>query len=84
VLTDGRSNPRPASEAEAAAGRAKAAGVTVFTIGLGEDVDAEALAAMAAPGGRFYRAPSAGDLGGIYAEVAGAIPCPAGAFWGGR
>lgn len=84
VLTDGRSNPRPASEAEAAAGRAKAAGVTVFTIGLGEDVDAEALAAMAAPGGRFYRAPSAGELGGIYAEVAGAIPCPAGAFWGGR
>ncbi len=44
LLTDGRSNPRPASEAVARAGEAKAAGMTVFTIGLGADIDVEALA----------------------------------------
>ncbi|MEO8338264.1 MAG: vWA domain-containing protein [Nitrospirota bacterium] len=84
VLTDGRSNPRPASDAVTAAARLKATGVTLFTIGLGDDVDTAALSAMAAPTGRFAHAPTAADLETIYADVAGAIPCPPGAFWGGR
>lgn len=31
-----------------------------------------------------YRAPDAEDLADIYRAIAVAIPCPAGAFWGGR
>jgi Ca-activated chloride channel family protein len=54
LLTDGRSNPQPVSEAVARAAEAKAAGVMIYTIGLGAEVEAVAL------------------------------PCPAGAFWGGR
>jgi uncharacterized protein YegL len=84
LLTDGRSNPRPAAEAVMRAGEAKAAGVTVFTIGLGADIDTEALAAIASRPGYFYWAPDGEALAGIYRQIAVALPCPAGAFWGGR
>jgi len=82
LLTDGRSNPRPAEEAVAVAMEAKGRGVVVFTIGLGDELDDEALAAMASPGG-YHRAPGAEALAEIYRQVAGAIPCPAEDFWAG-
>lgn len=84
LLTDGRSNPQPVSEAVARAGEAKAAGVVVYTIGLGAEVDAEALAAIASRPEGYFAAPEAEALAGIYAQIATALPCPAGAFWGGR
>lgn len=84
VLTDGRSNPRPASEAVERAAVAKAQGVVVFTIGLGDDLDVDALLAMASRPEFAYRAPDAEDLADIYRAIAVAIPCPAGTFWGGR
>jgi len=84
LLTDGRSNPRPVAEAEAVAEAAKADGIVVFTIGLGADIDAEALLRMASRPAFAYRAPSADDLAAIYRAVAGAIPCPASSWWGGR
>lgn len=84
VLTDGRSNPRPVAEAVARAAEAKGRGVVVFTIGLGGDLDAEALLAMASRPNYAYRAPDAEDLATIYRAIAVAIPCPPGAFWGGR
>jgi len=84
LLTDGRANPVPIESAVAEADAAKAAGVTVFTIGLGEDLDADGLAAMASTAERFLRAPDAEDLAAAYAEVARSIPCPASAWWGGR
>jgi Mg-chelatase subunit ChlD len=84
LLTDGRSNPRPASEAARRAGEAKAAGVTVFTIGLGTDVEAEALAAIASRPEWYFGAPDGEALAEIYRAIAVALPCPAGAFWGGR
>ena len=84
LLTDGRSNPRPIAEAEVAAAMARARGIVVFTIALGEDVDAEALRRMASEPAFAFRAPTADDLAAIYGAVAGAIPCPAGAYWGGR
>ncbi|MCC7019898.1 MAG: VWA domain-containing protein [Ardenticatenales bacterium] len=84
LLTDGRSNPRPVAEAEAAAATARARGIVVFTIALGDDVDAEALARMASRPAFAFRAPTADDLAAIYGAVAGAIPCPAGGHWGGR
>jgi Mg-chelatase subunit ChlD len=81
LLTDGRSNPRPASEAVAAADAARAAGITVFTIGLGDGIDRDALQSMAGATGAFYHAPDATDLAGIYERIAVAIPCPGVTYW---
>jgi hypothetical protein len=84
VLTDGRANPVPVSVAEGEAQTAKDAGIVLFTIGLGDDLDVEALRRMASRPAYFYAAPDAEDLADIYRGIAVAIPCPAGAFWGGR
>jgi len=84
LLTDGRANPVPIEAAVSEADLTKAAGVTVFTIGLGEDIDAEGLAAMASMASGFLRAPDAEDLAAVYAQVARSIPCLASAWWGGR
>ena len=84
VLTDGRANPDSPELAVAEAGEAKAAQVTVFTIGLGNELDNDALGRMASKREYYYRAPTAGDLEGIYREVAVTIPCPAESFWGRR
>jgi len=81
LLTDGQSNPRPASEAVDAAAAAKAAGVTVFTIGLGAELDEDALRAIASRPEYNYRAPDAADLEAIYRRIAVTIPCPGQTFW---
>jgi Mg-chelatase subunit ChlD len=84
VLTDGLSNPRPASEAVAQADQAKKAGVVVYTIGLGDTLDFEALRQIASAPEFFYRAPDAEDLADIYRQIAVEIPCPKEEFWGRR
>ncbi|HQZ72255.1 MAG TPA: VWA domain-containing protein, partial [Anaerolineae bacterium] len=82
--TDGRSNPRPVADAEASAAVAKAAGVMVFTIGIGDDLDAEALAKIASRPEFFFRALDAEVLSEIYRAIAVSIPCPPDSFWGRR
>jgi len=67
---------------EAAA--AQAAGVTVFTIGLGTDLDLEPQLQMASQPAYFHRAPDGEDLQAIYKAIAVAIPCLPEHFWGGR
>jgi hypothetical protein len=84
VLTDGRANPVGPEAAVAEAQIAKDAGALLFTIGLGDDLDDAALAAIASRPSWAYRTPNAGDLIAIYERIGGAIPCPADAFWGGR
>jgi Mg-chelatase subunit ChlD len=84
VLTDGRNNPVPVEEAVSEAARAKAAGNILFTVGLGPDVEAAALAAMASRPDYAYLTPDAAALAGIYEAIAVTIPCPAEAFWGRR
>lgn len=84
LLTDGRSNPQPVAEAIAAAMAAKQHGVVIFTVGLGDDLDVEALGAMASQPDYFRTAASATDLAAIYRDIAGLLPCPADAFWGNR
>jgi hypothetical protein len=64
--------------------RAKEAGVLVFTVGLGQDLDVAALAAIASRPAYYFRAPDAEALDAIYRTIAVAVPCPASAFWGGR
>ncbi len=77
VLTDGRNNPEPVASAVAAAAAAKAAGMRVFTIGLGDDIEADALAEMASAPDDFFVAPDGEDLAAIYRAIAGAVkPCP--------
>lgn len=84
VLTDGMSNPRPASEAVEVARQAKTDAVIVITVGLGEVLDVNALREMASSDEYFYRAPNAEDLASIYEGLAAVIPCPAEGFWGHR
>jgi Mg-chelatase subunit ChlD len=84
LLTDGKSNPRPASEAVAVAQGLRASGVVIFAIGVGEDLDDTALAAIASRPEYFYRAPNAEALETIYRAVAVLVPCPPASFWGGR
>lgn len=84
LLTDGRANPDPPSLAVARAQAAKAAGIVVFTVALGGDVDADALRTMATAPEFFFTAVDGAALGGIFSRIAGSIPCPAAAFWGGR
>jgi Mg-chelatase subunit ChlD len=84
VLTDGRANPVGPEAAVARAAEAKAAGIVVFTVGLGDTLDVEALRHMASRPGYFYQAPDGEDLAEIYSEIAVEIPCPPGAFWGRR
>ncbi len=84
VLTDGKANPVGPDAAVREAGRAKDAGTIVFSIGLGEDLDLEALRAMASKPTYFYRAPDAEDLADIYRQIAVEIPCPVHEYWGQR
>jgi len=76
LLTDGRSNPEPADVAIASAAAAKADGILIVTIGLGDDVDADALRAIASNPAYYYPAPAADDLERIYREVAERVACP--------
>jgi Mg-chelatase subunit ChlD len=84
VLTDGRSNPDPVSLAVEQARLAKDEGVVVFTIGLGNEIDTDALQEMATTPEQFYHAPTADELADIYRQIAVEIPCPKEEFWGRR
>jgi Mg-chelatase subunit ChlD/DNA-binding beta-propeller fold protein YncE len=84
LLTDGRM-PEPA-EALRIAGEARAAGVRLYAIGLGaeSDVDLPVLVRLAGDADRAFLAPRPEDLAGIYAQVAGEVPCPPDIYWGRR
>jgi Mg-chelatase subunit ChlD len=81
LLTDGRADPGPVSLALSAAEAAKADGITVFTVGIGDRIDAVSLQAMASSPGHYVHAPDGEDLPAAYAHVRGVIPCPQSAFW---
>lgn len=74
LLTDGRSDPDPASLAIAQARAAQADGIVVVAVGLGADIDRASLEQMASPG-QFHLAPDAEDLAGLYRRLAAAMPC---------
>lgn len=81
VLSDGISNPDPVRYALDAAKAAKEDGIAIYTVGLGEDIEVEALTEMASRPGMYYHAPDGEDLGPIYEEIAHEIPCPPSAYW---
>jgi Mg-chelatase subunit ChlD len=84
LLTDGRPDGGTVEATLAAAGAAKARGVALFTIGLGDDVDADLLRRIASRPEDYAQAPDAAALQAIYESLAAALPCPGGAEWGGR
>ena len=84
LLTDGRSNPVPVSQALDAAEAARREGITLYTVGLGDECETEALREMASRPECFHYAPDGEDLSAIYAELAAWIPCSPDQFWGRR
>ncbi len=59
-----------------AATHAKAAGITLYTIGLGENVNQTILQNIATTAtNHYYYAPSTADLTAIYTEIAASLPC---------
>lgn len=76
VLTDGRANPVPVSEAVARASEAKVSGIRIFTIGLGADLDVDALRTMATKPSDFFQTTDASTLASIYRQVAFSLSCP--------
>jgi len=83
LLTDGRQSENPAA-AVAAATQLRGEGIEIWAIGLGGDVDAASLAAMAGDQGRVRLAPQPTDLAEIYAVIARILPCRADDYWARR
>ncbi len=75
LLTDGQAEPEARERALSEAALAREAGIVVFTIGLGGDVDAAALEAIAGYPERYFEAPTAAELGRIYEAIVDLIPC---------
>jgi len=72
LLTDGRptSGNTKADDIIDLAVSANATGIRIYTIGLGNDVDANLLSSIAnATGGKYYFAPTSADLQAIYPEI---------------
>lgn len=82
LLTDGRQDEGVAHAIDLATA-ARGAGKVIFAIGLGSDVDLPFLDALAG-GARTFLAPGPADLGRIYAQIAGEVPCPPEVYWGRR
>jgi len=83
LLTDGRQEEGAARALDLAM-QARGAATAIFTIGLGGDVDVAFLLALAGGPARQFLAPGPADLGRIYAQIAGQVPCPPEVYWGGR
>ena len=80
LLTDGIHAGEPGAD-RAAAAAVRDAGIALYAIGLGADVDEDALQEMAGSRSRYYFAPDSSSLAEIYHEVAKAIECPSGRYW---
>ncbi len=80
LLTDGRQTGTPGAELVAAAS-VRAAGVALYVIGLGPDVDADTLRAIAGQPERYRHAPGSADLAAIYRALGREIACPDSLRW---
>lgn len=72
LLTDGKPDGGmdPRGRALGQANSLRATGVTVYAIGLGADVDGALLGQIAGDPSRYFQAPSAAELAGIYRLIA--------------
>lgn len=67
LMTDGR--PTYRTEALNVAEQIKAKGITLYTIGLGADIDTDLMTRMASSTDRYYVANSELDLAAVYADI---------------
>ena len=75
LLTDGRPTGVDNAAVLAAAEQARGAGIVVYAIGLGSDLDPDLLRGVAGDAKRFFSAPTAGELAGIYGAIAYTLQC---------
>lgn len=75
LMTDGLPSHTTPAQVRAAADTLRAI-ATVFTIGVGADVDATLLTDVAGASDRYYPVDDAEALGRIYAAISDKIPCP--------
>jgi Mg-chelatase subunit ChlD len=75
LLSDGQPTVGTAAGALAEAAAIRQAKATVFSIGLGSDVDATLLRSLATSQQHYYFAPGADQLADIYQRVAANLPC---------
>jgi Ca-activated chloride channel homolog len=71
MMTDGNPTDRP--DVPATVERVKASGLTIYTIGLGTDLDRDLLKTIATDATHFYEAPTEVQLAEIYSTIARAI-----------
>jgi streptogramin lyase len=81
LLTDGLPNPVGPDEVLRVADAVKASGITIYTIGLGKDVNADLLRAVASWPNAYYPSPGGDDLAELYRRIARVIYCPGTVFW---
>lgn len=74
LLSDG-AHSGPTGTVIRAAAEIELIGATLYSVGLGDDVDRELLELISTPR-RFYFAPDPAELTRIYREIARTIPCP--------
>ncbi len=72
LLSDGGGDVRAVDVAD----RLRAVGVRIFTIGVGEDVDAGLLRAVATTSDHYYFSPDAADVTAIFEAIGTVIVCP--------
>jgi Mg-chelatase subunit ChlD len=71
VLTDGNTNEGTDQEGENAIAFANANEITIYSIGLGNDLNEQVLQNIAvSTGGKYYNAPTSSDLASIYNSIA--------------
>jgi Mg-chelatase subunit ChlD len=75
LVTDGNQSGGSNAEVIAQADAVKAAGITLWTVGLGTDLDTALLQQAATSPDHFKHAPNAEELRLIYQEIARVIPC---------
>jgi Mg-chelatase subunit ChlD len=83
ILSDGRANPVPVSVAVLEAEDAKALGQVLFTVGVGSDLDADALAVMASQSDYYFVTQDGEGLAPILTSISVIIPCPPATYWPG-
>lgn len=75
LLTDGQPNGTDTATVLAEAAAAKAEGITIYTIGLGQDVDATLLQQIATDPTYYYASPTTAQLTEIYERIADPLRC---------
>lgn len=75
LLSDGQPTVGTVASTLTEAAGLKQSGTSIYSIGLGADVDAGLLRGIATSGGHYYFAPTTDQLADIYRRVAANLPC---------